>query len=655
MAEVVPAEVRDLGGRAGALEGGIERRVAHQVAPGQARTVGPWWGRATSAARAASNLLEVIEQITYLLFIRRLDDLNTLEENKANRLKQPMARRIFPEGRDAKGRAYEDYRWSRFKHFAPADMFSVVGEHLFPYLRADLARCLRPRTAAEGHNAAARPCVRRADEAMRPRMHTARRVARAFLILLLAAGATSAWAATFIVNSAADTTDGSCDASPGGCTLREAIEASVATPGRDTIAFDGSVFPKSAALTQIVLTTPLPIVADPAGTVVDGGKAGVEIIGNGSVAEGLVFASAPGMPLVKVTVANVIVAGFTGTAVHICGGTPPTCDQDVSGTLVQRVVASQTTNGDGIRVEGRVNSKTRVLDSVAFHIGDTGIRLFATQSLVSPRIQGATVRDCGETGIFLRSTGDLTGATILDTAAVENAQVGVAVGAPTIVKPKIANLVAHGNGGTGIVVAGDDAPSDTITNATISQSTASNNSNAGIVVEGASSTTGVSLADVAVTGSGSWGVLFDGPSAGVTIAGAVVIGNVTDGVLFGADGTGVAIAGTTVADNRGNGLDLRLVTSTVQARASANDADGIVLEASTDDIAGAPGATVTKSSTGGNGGVGVHVANNGIANVVEKNVSLGNTGNDLQDDNTSCGSDTWSGNTFRASNDPCVH
>src|SRR6266511_1188313 len=30
-----------------------------------------------------SNSLEVIEQITYLLFLRRLDDLQTLEENKS--------------------------------------------------------------------------------------------------------------------------------------------------------------------------------------------------------------------------------------------------------------------------------------------------------------------------------------------------------------------------------------------------------------------------------------------------------------------------------------------------------------------------------------------------------------------------------------------
>ena len=35
-----------------------------------------------------ANPIEVIERITYLLFPRRLDDLHTLEENKANRLKK---------------------------------------------------------------------------------------------------------------------------------------------------------------------------------------------------------------------------------------------------------------------------------------------------------------------------------------------------------------------------------------------------------------------------------------------------------------------------------------------------------------------------------------------------------------------------------------
>jgi len=82
-----------------------------------------------------SNPLEVIEQITYLLFFRRLDDLQTLEENKARILKRPMERRIFPEGKDPKGHPYTDLRWSRFRHFAPEEMFEIVGDHVFPFLR----------------------------------------------------------------------------------------------------------------------------------------------------------------------------------------------------------------------------------------------------------------------------------------------------------------------------------------------------------------------------------------------------------------------------------------------------------------------------------------------------------------------------------------
>ena len=69
-----------------------------------------------------SNPLAVIEQITYLLFIKRLDDLHTLEENKSRTLGTAMQRRIFPEGTDPKGKPYEDLRWSRFKNFDPRVM-----------------------------------------------------------------------------------------------------------------------------------------------------------------------------------------------------------------------------------------------------------------------------------------------------------------------------------------------------------------------------------------------------------------------------------------------------------------------------------------------------------------------------------------------------
>ncbi|WP_345779349.1 type I restriction-modification system subunit M N-terminal domain-containing protein [Roseibium sediminicola] len=71
-------------------------------------------------AGGIANPHEVIEQITYLLFMRGLDDIQTREERKANRFGKPMERVIFPNGNDPRGRPYSDLRWPVFKGFAPA-------------------------------------------------------------------------------------------------------------------------------------------------------------------------------------------------------------------------------------------------------------------------------------------------------------------------------------------------------------------------------------------------------------------------------------------------------------------------------------------------------------------------------------------------------
>jgi type I restriction enzyme M protein len=57
-----------------------------------------------------SNPLEVIEQITYLLFLKRLDEQEIAEELKANREKKPMQKRFFPDGKNNKGRFRSDCR-----------------------------------------------------------------------------------------------------------------------------------------------------------------------------------------------------------------------------------------------------------------------------------------------------------------------------------------------------------------------------------------------------------------------------------------------------------------------------------------------------------------------------------------------------------------
>jgi type I restriction enzyme M protein len=82
-----------------------------------------------------SNPLSVIEQLTFLIFMKRLDDLHTVEERKSEDLGVAMQRHIFPEGADDKGEPYDNLRWSRFKNFEAREMMRIVDEHVFPFLR----------------------------------------------------------------------------------------------------------------------------------------------------------------------------------------------------------------------------------------------------------------------------------------------------------------------------------------------------------------------------------------------------------------------------------------------------------------------------------------------------------------------------------------
>lgn len=89
-------------------------------------------------AGGIANPLTVIEQLTFLLFIKRLDELQTLRENKANRTGQPIEDPIFPEGKNPEsraGRSYADLRWSRFKDYAPEVMLEIVRDEVFPFLK----------------------------------------------------------------------------------------------------------------------------------------------------------------------------------------------------------------------------------------------------------------------------------------------------------------------------------------------------------------------------------------------------------------------------------------------------------------------------------------------------------------------------------------
>ena len=74
------------------------------------------------------NPLLVIEQFTYLLFIKQLDDIETENEANAALLGFENDEKIF-------GPDQQNYRWSRFKNLAPAVQFQLMQEEIFPFIK----------------------------------------------------------------------------------------------------------------------------------------------------------------------------------------------------------------------------------------------------------------------------------------------------------------------------------------------------------------------------------------------------------------------------------------------------------------------------------------------------------------------------------------
>ncbi|MGQ4599979.1 type I restriction-modification system subunit M N-terminal domain-containing protein [Nocardia sp. R6R-6] len=66
-----------------------------------------------------SNPLEVIEQITYLMFLKRLDDLQTAKERKAHRSARAIENPIY----DADT---EPLRWSKFRELGPDQLQRTI-------------------------------------------------------------------------------------------------------------------------------------------------------------------------------------------------------------------------------------------------------------------------------------------------------------------------------------------------------------------------------------------------------------------------------------------------------------------------------------------------------------------------------------------------
>ena len=77
-----------------------------------------------------ANPMTVIEQISYLFFIKELDDKQILAEKKALRTGKPIENPVFDETPEQ-----QKMRWSKFKDFAPDVMFDIVKDKVFPHIK----------------------------------------------------------------------------------------------------------------------------------------------------------------------------------------------------------------------------------------------------------------------------------------------------------------------------------------------------------------------------------------------------------------------------------------------------------------------------------------------------------------------------------------
>lgn len=78
-----------------------------------------------------TNPLSVIEQITYLMFIKILDDNELRKEANAAAFDMPVVDPIFDEN-------HQNCRWSKFRNYEAETMFKNMNECVFPFIKSEI-------------------------------------------------------------------------------------------------------------------------------------------------------------------------------------------------------------------------------------------------------------------------------------------------------------------------------------------------------------------------------------------------------------------------------------------------------------------------------------------------------------------------------------
>ena len=93
-----------------------------------------WTGGITSP-------VTVLEQITYIMFMKLLDDNQLKAEANANILGVPLKNKVFGDGicviseNPRVETDYKNLRWNVFHNFEPREMFSIIQDYVFPFIK----------------------------------------------------------------------------------------------------------------------------------------------------------------------------------------------------------------------------------------------------------------------------------------------------------------------------------------------------------------------------------------------------------------------------------------------------------------------------------------------------------------------------------------
>ena len=98
--------------------------------------IGKIWDRFWS--NGLTNPLTVIEHMTFLLFLKRIDESQILEEKRSNDTGTEIRKTFFPNKLDQFGKPISDLRWSNFKNKSPNEILDIISNRTIPYIANEL-------------------------------------------------------------------------------------------------------------------------------------------------------------------------------------------------------------------------------------------------------------------------------------------------------------------------------------------------------------------------------------------------------------------------------------------------------------------------------------------------------------------------------------